>query len=236
LLITDDGGEIVRRLAAEALGTAVLVIAVVGSGIAAQRLSPADSGLQLLENAVATGVALFALIEVFGPISGGQLNPVVTLVARFDRTLTSAVAAAYIGAQVVGGCVGTCTANIMFDLPPVEWSSTARTGGDLWFSEVIATVGLLVVVFGLVRAGRAERIPVCVGAWIAGAYWFTSSTSFANPAVTVARTLTDTFAGIEPGSAPMFIAMQLVGAGLAVGVLRVLYPAHHTAVQEPIDG
>lgn len=228
--------EIIRRLAAETLGTAFLVIAIVGSGIAAQRLSPTDTGLQLLANAIATGVALIALIEVFGPISGAHLNPVVSVIACADRTMTVAVAAACIGAQIVGGCVGTITANVMFDQPAVELSTTARTGGNLWLSEVIATVGLLVVIFGLVRAQRPERIPVCVGAWIAGAYWFTSSTSFANPAVTVARTLTDTFAGIKPTSAPMFIAMQLIGAGIAVAVLHVLYPAHHTTRQEPIDG
>jgi glycerol uptake facilitator-like aquaporin len=236
LLTTTHRADIARRLTAEALGTAFLLIAVVGSGIAAQRLSPTDTGLQLLENAIATGVALIALIEVFGPISGAQLNPVVTLIARFDRSVTTAVAAAYIAAQVIGGCVGTITANIMFDRPAVAWSSTARTGGHLWFSEVIATVGLLVIIFGLVRARRPERIPVCVGAWIAGAYFFTSSTSFANPAVTIARTLTDTFAGIKPTSAPMFIAMQLAGAGIAVAVLGVLAPAHHTTAQEPIDG
>jgi len=232
LLNADDVG---RRVVAEALGTALLVIAVVGSGIAAQRLSPSDTGLQLLENAVATGVALFVLIEVLGPISGAQFNPVVTLIVRADRSITTPVAAAYIAAQIVGGCSGTIVANVMFDLPAVTWSTTDRSAGNLWFSEVIATVGLVVVIFGLVRTGRAQRVSICVGAWIAGAYWFTSSTSFANPAVTLARTLTDTFAGIAPASAPMFIAVQLLGAGLAVLLLRVLYPAHRTAPQEPVD-
>lgn len=209
---------------AEALGTGLLLVAIVGSGIAAQRLSPTDVGLQLLENAIATGVALVGLILVFGPVSGAHFNPAVTLVARADGSLTTTEAAAYIGAQVVGGAAGTALANVIFELPVVEWSTTTRSSGALWLSEVVATAGLLLVIFSLVRTGRESSVPVAVGAWIAGAYWFTSSTSFANPAVTVARTLSDSFAGIARSSAPMFVLMQLAGVVVAVALLRFLYP------------
>jgi len=214
-----------RRLVAEALGTGLLLVAVVGSGIAAERLSPTDVGLQLVENAIATGVALVGLILVFGPVSGAHFNPAVTLVARLDGRLTTSDAGAYIGAQVVGGAAGTVLANVMFERPAFEWSSTTRSSGALWLSEVVATVGLLLVIYSLVHTGRESSVPVAVGAWIAGAYWFTSPTSFANPAVTVARTLTDSFAGIEPSSAPMFVLMQLAGIVVAVALLRFLYPA-----------
>ncbi len=213
-----------RRLVAEALGTGLLLVAVVGSGIAAQRLSPTDVGLQRLENAMATGVALVGLILVFGPVSGAHFNPAVTLVARLDGSLTTSQAAAYTGAQVLGGAAGAVLANIMFELPAFEWSTTSRSSGALWLSEVVAAVGLLLVIYSLVRTGRESSVPVAVGAWIAGAYWFTSSTSFANPAVTVARTLTDSFAGIDPTSAPMFVLMQVVGVAVAVALLRFLYP------------
>ena len=213
-----------RRLVAEALGTGLLLVAVVGSGIAAQRLSPTDVGLQLLENAIATGVALVGLILVFGPVSGAHFNPAVTLVARLDGSLDTVEAVAYTGAQVVGGAAGAVLANAMFELPLVEWSTTTRSSGALWLSEVVATVGLLLVIFSLVRTGRESSVPVAVGAWIAGAYWFTSSTSFANPAVTVARTISDSFAGIDPTSAPMFVLMQLAGVVVAVTLLRFLYP------------
>lgn len=229
------GDGLLRRLTAEALGTCFLLIAVVGSGIAAQRLSPGDVGLQLLENAIATGAALVGLILIFGPVSGGQFNPVVTLVARFDGTLSNAEAGGYIAAQVAGACVGTLLANVMFGLATFEWSTRTRSSGPLWLSEVIATVGLLLVIFALVRGQRQTFIPFAVGAWITGAYWFTSSTSFANPAVTIARTLTNSFAGIRPSSAPMFIVMQLLGCAVAIGLLQVLYPAHATAPQEPIN-
>jgi len=212
-----------RRLVAEALGTGLLLVAVVGSGIAAQRLSPSDVGLQLLENAIATGVALVGLILVFGPVSGAHFNPAVSLVARLDGSLTTTELGAYMGAQVVGGAAGTVLANVMFERPAFEWSSTTRSSGALWLSEVVATVGLLLVIYSLVRTGRESAVPVAVGAWIAGAYWFTSSTSFANPAVTVARTLTDSFAGIDPSSAPMFVLMQLAGVVVAVALLRFLY-------------
>ena len=210
-----------RRLLAEAMGTAFLLMAVIGSGIAAQRLSPGDVGLQLFENAVATAFALMALIWAFGPISGAHFNPAVTLsdVVLHKRPAREGIA--YVGAQVVGGIVGAVLANLMFALPPVTWSSKARSGPDLWLAEVIATLGLLFVIF-LIPRHRAVVIPVAVGAYIGAAYFFTSSTSFANPAVTVARMFSDTFAGIQPASAPAFIAMQLVGAGLAIGLVWLL--------------
>jgi len=213
-----------RRASAEALGTALLVTAVLGSGIAAARLSPGDTGLQLLENALATAGALVAIILAVGPVSGAHLNPVVTLADRVFGGMTTAEAAAYVGAQVAGGAVGAVAANLMFSLPAVDLSTTARSSSALWFSEVVATLGLLLVIFGVVRSGRAAVAPFAVAAYIGGAYFFTSSTSFANPAVTLARTLSDTFAGIAPGSVPPFVLAQLVGAALAVGAIRVLYP------------
>jgi glycerol uptake facilitator-like aquaporin len=216
--------DLARRLVAEALGTALLIVAVVGSGIMATRLSPGDVGLQLLENAAATAAALVGLILVFGPVSGAHFNPAVTLVDLAYGVTTPRTAGLYIAAQVAGGCAGTVLANVMFELPAVEWSSTERSSGALWLSEVVATVGLLLVIHGCVRTGRAATVPFAVGIWIGGAYWFTSSTSFANPAVTIARMLSDSFAGIEPASAPMFIVMQLVGAAVAVPLIRFLYP------------
>ena len=210
-----------QRLLAEAVGTAFLLMAVVGSGIAAQRLSPGDVGLQLFENAVATAFALMALIWAFGPVSGAHFNPAVTLadVALQGRPVKEGIA--YIGAQVVGGIAGTILANLMFALPPVEWSTKVRSGPDLWLAEVIATLGLLSVIF-LIPRRNGIIVAAAVGAYIGAAYFFTSSTSFANPAVTVARMFSDTFAGIAPGSAPAFIAMQLVGAGLAIGLVWAL--------------
>ena len=213
-----------RRVLGEALGTCLLIIAVVGSGIMASRLSPDDIGLQLLENAAATAGALIGLILMFGAVSGAHFNPVVTLVDRIDGTISSRDAAAYIGAQVAGGCVGSLLANAMFELPTFQWATKERSSGALWLSEVIATVDLLLVIHGCVRTGRAAAVPFAVGAWIGGAYWFTSSTSFANPAVTIARTLSDSFAGIDPWSAPMFVVMQLIGMTIAVALIRVLYP------------
>ncbi len=218
------GLDLTRRLVAEGLGTAFLVIAVIGSGIMASRLSPNDTGLQLLENAAATAAALIGLILIFGAISGAHFNPVVTLVDRAFGSITTRDASLYIGAQVVGGCVGAMLANLMFELPAIELSTKGRSSPALWLSEIIATVGLLLVIHGCVRTGRANVVAFAVGIWIGGAYWFTSSTSFANPAVTIARTLSDTFTGIEPSSAPMFILMQLVGAAIAYGLIRLLYP------------
>jgi arsenate reductase len=213
-----------RRLVAEALGTGLLIVAVIGSGIMAQRLSPADVGLQLLENAAATAGALIGLILIFASVSGAHFNPVVTLLARLDGQLDTITSAGYMAAQTAGGCVGAMLANVMFDLPVVELSTKDRSSPNLWLSEVVATIGLLLVIHGCVRSGRASVVPFAVGLWIGGAYWFTSSTSFANPAVTVARMLSDTFAGIEPASAPMFIVAQLAGALLAWPLIRFLYP------------
>lgn len=226
--------DLARRLAAEALGTALLLVAVIGSGIAAQRLSSGDVGLQLLENAVATAAALVALILMFGAVSGAHFNPVVTLVDRFLGTVTTRDTGLYVLAQVVGAAVGAMVANLMFELPAVNISTNDRSSPALWLSEVVATVGLLLVIQGCVRSGRARVVPFAVAAWIGGAYWFTSSTSFANPAVTLARTLSDTFAGIAPASVPMFILMQLVGAVLAFGLVRFFYPhPHDDSPEEP---
>jgi len=217
--------DLVRRLTAEALGTAFLVIAVIGSGIMASQLSPSDVGLQLLENAAATAGALVGLIWMLGAVSGAHFNPVVTLVDRAFGTIAGRDAVLYIIAQVVGGCLGAVVANLMFELPAIEFSTKTRSSGALWLSEVVATIGLLLVIHGCVRSGRANVVAVAVGVWIGGAYWFTSSTSFANPAVTVARALSDTFAGIKPSSAPMFIVMQLIGAAIAYALIRFLYPS-----------
>ena len=218
------GLDLTRRLVAEGLGTGFLVIAVVGSGIMASRLSPNDAGLQLLENAAATAAALIGLILIFGPLSGAHLNPAVTLVDRVFGSISTRDAGLYIAAQVVGGCVGATLANLMFELPPIELSTKGRSSPALWLSEILATVGLLLVIHGCVRTGRASVVAFAVGIWIGGAYWFTSSTSFANPAVTIARTLSDTFTGIKPSSAPMFVVMQLAGAAIAYGLIRLLYP------------
>jgi arsenate reductase len=224
--------DLPRRLAAEALGTGLLIVAVIGSGIMATRLSPDDIGLQLLENAAATAGALIGLILMFGAVSGAHLNPVVTLTDRALGTTSNRDTGLYIVAQVVGGCLGAVVANLMFELPAIELSTKDRSSPALWLSEVVATVTLLLLIQGCVRTGRARVIPFAVGAWIAGAYWFTSSTSFANPAVTIARMLSNSFAGIEPASAPMFILMQLVGCAIAVGLIRFFYP--HTT--EANDG
>ena len=213
-----------RRALAEGLGTGLLVVAVVGSGIAAERLSPGDTGLQLLENAAATAAALVAIILAVGAVSGAHLNPVVTLVDRLLGGLSTVEAGAYVAAQVAGAVVGAVVANLMYSLPAVELSTHVRSGGGLWLSEVVATFGLLLVILGLVRSGRASAVPFAVGAYIGGAYFFTSSTSFANPAVTVARALTDTFAGIAWRSVPAFVLAQVVGAALAVVMVRALYP------------
>jgi glycerol uptake facilitator-like aquaporin len=213
---------------AEALGTGLLVVAVVGSGIAAERLSPGQPGLQLLVNALATAAALVALLLALGPVSGAHLNPVVSLAARAFGSLDTRELVAYAGAQVAGGVAGTVVANVMFALPPIEASGTSRSGGGLWLAEVVATFGLVLVIFALVRGGRSASAPYAVAAYIGGAYFFTASTSFANPAVTLARTLSDTFAGISPWSAPAFMVAQLIGAGLAVVAIRALYPTGAT--------
>ncbi len=215
--------DLSRRALAEAVGTALLVAAVVGSGIAAQRLSPGQVGLQLLCNALATGAVLVAIILALGAVSGAHLNPAVSLADWLLGGLSRHELAAYASAQVGGGAIGCVLANAMF-AQPTQWSATPRSAPALWLGEIVATVGLLLVIFGLARAGRAPMAPFAVGSYITAAYWFTSSTSFANPAVTLGRTLSDTFAGIAPSSAPLFIACQLVGTVLAVGLVRALYP------------
>jgi glycerol uptake facilitator-like aquaporin len=223
--VTDpDRGRRSRRFVAEALGTGLLIVAVVGSGIMAGRVSPSDVGLQLLANAAATGAALVALILIFGSVSGAHFNPAVTLVARAHGKITTADSVVHVLAQVVGGCAGAILANVMFDLPAIELSTRSRSSAALWLSEVVATTGLLLVIHGCLRTGRAHAVPYAVGLWIAGAYWFTSSTSFANPAVTIARTLSNSFAGIKPSSVPMFIVMQLVGTAVAITLIQFLYP------------
>ena len=212
-----------RRAFAELLGTMFLVAAVIGSGIAAHRLSPDDTGLQLLENSVVTGAALVALILALGPVSAA-FNPAVTIAERVLGAISTRDACAYVAAQIAGGALGAVLANLMFDLPAVRISTHHRDGGGVLLAEVVATFGLLVVIFGVARSGRTGHIAYAVGGYITAAYWFTSSTSFANPAVTVARTLSDTFAGIAPGSVAAFVGMQLVGTLLAVGAIRLLYP------------
>jgi arsenate reductase len=212
-----------RRLTAEFTGTAFLTAGVVGSGIMAERLS-ADPGLRLLQNTVATAGVLVALILALGPASGAHFNPVVTLVDRAFGGIATGTALGYVAAQTGGATVGAVAANAMFDLPLVDWSTTARSGGNLWFAEGIATLGLLIVIFGVARSGRSPVVAFAVAGYIAGAYWFTSSTSFANPAVTVGRAFSDSFAGIAPGSVPMFVVAQMVGAVAAAGLITVLYP------------
>ncbi len=220
--------DLTRRLGAEAFGTAMLIVAVIGSGIMASRLSAGDLGLQLLENAAATAAALVGLILMFGEVSGAHFNPVVTLLDRLLGTTRTRDSVLYVIAQIVGGCAGAMLVNVMFELPAIDLSTKTRSSGALWLSEVVATVTLLLLIQGCVRTGRAAAVPFAVGAWIGGAYFFTSSTSFANPAVTIARTLSDTFAGIAPASAPMFIVMQLVGAVIAFGLVRLFYPHDHS--------
>jgi arsenate reductase len=216
--------DLARRATAEALGTALLVAVVVGSGIAAQRLSPDDTGLQLLENSIATGAGLIALILAFGSVSGAHFNPVVTLADRILGGISTRDGAVYAVAQVAGACLGAMVANLMFDLPAVTLSTHTRSSAALWFSEIVATFGLILVILGVVRAGRASVVAFAVGGYIAAAYWFTSSTSFANPAVTVGRSLTNTFAGIAPSSVPAFVVAQVVGALLAVALALFLFP------------
>ena len=212
-----------RKAGAEFVGTAFLVMAVIGSGIMATRLSPNDVGLQLLQNSLITGAALVALILALQPVSAA-FNPVVTLVEVVLGLLSLRDAVPLVLAQVAGGSLGAVLANLMFDLDAVSIASTERTGSHLWLAEVIATLGLVVVIFGSVRSGRANSVAFAVGGYITAAYWFTSSTSFANPAVAVARMFSDTFAGIEPGSVPMFVLCQVVGGLLAALLVRFLYP------------
>lgn len=223
-----------RRAAAEFIGTAFLVATVIGSGIAASRLSPDDVGLQLLENSLVTGAGLVALILALQPVSG-SFNPVVTAVEAVFGLVSVREAAAFAAAQVSGGIVGAVVANLMFDLDAVTFATRQRDGGGLWLGEVVATLGLVLIIFGSIRAGRTETLAYAVGGYITAAYWFTSSTSFANPAVTIARMLSDTFAGIDPASVPMFVLMQLLGGLVAVGAVRLLYPTVATSLPHRTD-
>ena len=213
-----------RRLAAEFLGSAFLAALVIGSGIAAQRLSPGDTGLELLENAAATAAGLFAIILMFGPVSGGHFNPVVSFAAAAFGGVSWRAAAAYLPAQVAGCSAGAVAANLMFALPAVTVSAKSRATTAHFLSEVIATLGLILVIFALARSGRTRATPAAVGAYIGAAYFFTSSASFANPAITIGRMFSNTFAGIAPASAPSFIGAQIAGGALAVVVVKTLYP------------
>jgi glycerol uptake facilitator-like aquaporin len=213
-----------RRLLAEFLGSAFLAAIVVGSGIAAANLSPGDTGLELLENAAATAAGLFAIILMFGPVSGGHFNPVVSFADAFFGGLSWRDAAAYLPVQVAGCIGGAIVANLMFALAAVSISAKHRASGAHFLSEIIATLGLIVVIFALARTGRTRSAAAAVGAYIGAAYFFTSSASFANPAITVGRMFSDTFAGIAPSSAPSFIGAQVVGGVVAVAVIKALYP------------
>jgi arsenate reductase len=213
-----------RRLLAEFLGSAFLAAAVIGSGIAAANLSPGDTGLQLFENAAATAAGLFTIILMFGPVSGGHFNPAVSLVDAAFGGLNWRQAAAYIPAQVAGCIAGAVLANAMFALSAISISDKHRASEAHLLAEVVATVGLLLVIFSLARTRRGSLAPAAVGAYIGAAYFFTSSTSFANPAITVGRMFSDTFAGIAPASVPGFVTAQLVAGAVAIGLIRALYP------------
>jgi glycerol uptake facilitator-like aquaporin len=214
-----------RRLLAELLGSAFLAAVVIGAGIAAQRLSPGNTGLQLLEDAAATAAGLFAIILMFGPVSGGHFNPVVSFVDAVFGGLSWRDAAAYLPVQVAGCIGGAVLANLMFALPAVSISAKHRATPAHFLSEIVATLGLIVVIFALARSGRSRSAAAAVGAYIGAAYFFTSSTSFANPAIAVGRMFSDTFAGIAPSSVPAFVAAEIIGGGLAVVVIKALYPS-----------
>jgi glycerol uptake facilitator-like aquaporin len=227
-----------RRLLAELVGTLLLVTVVVGSGIAAQRLSPDDVGLQLLENSIATMLGLTVLILALGPVSGAHFNPVVSaadwlLGRRAGTGLSGRDTAAYSLVQTVGGVAGAVLANLMYAVP-AHLSTHSRTGPSLWLGEIVATAGLVGLIFALARSGRGTLAAPAVGAYIGAAYWFTSSTSFANPAVTVGRVFSDTFAGISPSSVPGFVVAQVIGAGVGLGLVCLLYPG--TEADPPRSG
>jgi glycerol uptake facilitator-like aquaporin len=227
-----------RRLLAEFVGTGLLVAVVIGSGIAAQRLSPDDVGLQLLENSTATVFGLAVLILMLGPVSGAHFNPVVScadwlLGRRTGAGIGGRDLASYTVAQTFGGIGGALLANLMFDVP-TEFSTKDRSDWHLWIGEVVATVGLVALICALARTGRGAWAAPAVGAYIGAAYWFTSSTSFANPSVTVGRMFSDTFAGIEPSSVPGFLVAQLVGGGLGLLLVRALYPDVAAAADEVV--
>lgn len=213
-----------RRLSAEALGTAILLATVVGSGIMAERLAGGNVAIALLGNTIPTGAILVVLITVFGPVSGAHFNPAVTAVFVFRREITLNLAAAYVVVQIIGGLLGVWAAHLMFDETLLQMSAKARTGPSQWFSEGIATFGLVLTILGTLQA-RASAVPVMVGLYITAAYWFTASTSFANPAVTIARSFSNTFAGIMPVHAPAFIATQFAGALIAAVLCGWLFKA-----------
>jgi glycerol uptake facilitator-like aquaporin len=234
-----EQATLARRMAAEALGTMLLLAAVVGSGIMGERLAGGNVGVSLLANTIATGAALVALILTFGPISGAHFNPAVTLADASQGGINWRDAPAYISAQIAGAFAGVACANLMFDLPVFFASSKERAGASQMFSEFVATFGLLAVIWGCARRQRAAVVAFSVAAYIVAAYWFTASTSFANPAVTLARSLSDTFAGIRPVDVPGFIAAQLVGAAAATALMRWLVPdlkKDAAAVVLPHDG
>jgi len=221
-----------QKVTAEFVGSAFLVAAVIGSGIAASHLSPQDVGLQLLENSVVTGAVLVALILALHPVSA-SFNPVITVLERVLGTIPTRVAAALVAAQLAGAVVGAVVANLMFDEPAVSISQHVRTGPGLWLGEAVATLGLVVIVFGTLRGADRSSVAFAVGGYILGAYWFTSSTSFANPAVTVARTLSDTFAGIAPASVPAFVLAQILGGAAGLGVVTLLHPRRRDTATLP---
>ncbi|HEX8847030.1 MAG TPA: MIP/aquaporin family protein [Pyrinomonadaceae bacterium] len=231
--------DLARRATAEALGTMMLLAAVVGSGIMGERLAGGNVAIALLANTIATGAALCALILTFGPISGAHFNPAVTLADASQGGLPWSDVPAYVGAQVIGAFVGVACANLMFELPIFFASKRVRAGPSQLLSEFVATFGLLAVIWGCARRQRASIVPFAVAAYIVAAYWFTSSTSFANPAVTLARTMSDTFAGIRPADAPAFIIAQLAGAAAATALFRWLVPRlpkEASAVVMPHEG
>ena len=214
-----------RRLVAEFLGSAMLATVVVGSGIAAQQLSPGQTGLQLLENAAVTAAGLYVIILIFGPISGGHFNPVVSFVDAAFGGMRWREAVAYLPTQVSGCIGGAIIANVMFARAAVSISTKHRASGAHFLAEVVATLGLLLVIFALTRSDRAHHAPAAVGVYIGAAYWFTSSTSFANPAITIGRMFSNTFAGIAPSSAPLFIGGQIVGGIVSFATIKLLYPS-----------
>ena len=213
--IAEDREVNLRRTIAELFGTATLLLVVIGSGVMATNLSK-DVGVQLTINSAATGLILYILITLLGPISGAHFNPVVTAIQLYKKNMTASLAAGYLVAQLVGAVIGVALANFIFNLPIIEISQKDRTGTELFVSEILATAGLVFIIFTAIAQKSEAKIPVLVGAYISAAYFFTSSTSFANPAVTVARTLSDSFAGIAPGSVLPFIAAQIIGATLGL--------------------
>jgi glycerol uptake facilitator-like aquaporin len=230
-----------RRVLAEAVGTGLLVAVVVGSGIAATTLSPGDTGLQLLENSFATALGLAVLILMFGPVSGAHFNPVVSAVdcwlgQRNGTGLSLQDLPAYVVAQIVGAVAGAALANVMFGEAVVSWSTKDRSAAHLWIGETVASAGLIALIFSLARSGRAATAPAAVGAYIGAAYWFTSSTSFANPAVTIGRAFSNTFAGIAPASVPAFVLFQVIGAVIGAGLVVALYPNATAAVPDTRSG